>query len=378
MTHLKNYITACILAGSLFACTSMDHTYRDFWKDGELEYPAPVDSVKIFSGKNRIGFEWRILADPGVVSAKMYWNNKNDSMVFPIETNGQNSITSVMLDNLKEGVYAFTIYTYDAKGNISIPREATGKAYGKTYENSLLPRIIKDAYYENSLLTVVWGDPADATSYGSELTYTTTENEQCTLQMPANADTIRIYDYDTESGTVEYRTAFVPAPMALDTFYTLSRTVKVKGPINELPREGWTVTASSWDTRYPAGNANPRTPEMVLDGLTATRWVNSISPVQTDYPHWIALDMKSVAEVYGIVMFGGNENETPSLIEIFVSEDGTDWTSEGTYSVRRGNVYQYFEFSDPQQTRHVKVECKTPSQGGNKNVSIYELGVYTR
>jgi hypothetical protein len=356
----------------------MDHTYREFWEDGELVYPAPADSVKVFSGRNRIGFEWQILADPSVVSAKMFWSNRNDSMVFPIETNGQNNITSVMLNNMKEGTYAFTIYTYDVKGNISIPREVTGKAYGKTYENSLLIRIVKDAYYENGSLTVVWGDPADATSYGSELIYSTIGNERHTIQVPANADTVVVNDYDTESGTFEYRTAFVPVPTALDTFYTLFREVKVKGPIRELPRTGWTVTASSWDTRYPANNANPRTPEMVIDGLTATRWVNGISPVQTDYPHWIAVDMGNAAEVYGVVMFGGNVNETPSLIEIWVSEDGTAWTSKGTYSVKKGTEYQYFEFSVPQEARHVKVECKAPSQSGNKNVSIYELGVYTR
>jgi hypothetical protein len=372
-------IIACILACGLFSCTSMDHTYRDFWKDGELEYPAPVDSVKVFSGKNRIGFEWQILADPGIVSAKMFWNNKNDSMIFPITSGGQDGITRVMLDNLNEATYAFTIYTYDVEGNRSIPREATGKAYGSTYENSLLARIVKDAYYENDLLTVVWGDPADATSYGSELTYRTTGNELHTIQVSATADTVIIRDYDNESsGTFEYRTAFIPVAMALDTFYTSLREVKVKGPVRELPRTGWTVTASSWDTRYPADNANPRTPEMVLDGLTGTRWVNGISPVQTDYPHWIALDMQSSTEIYGVVMFGGNVNETPSLIEILTSEDGTQWTSQGSYSVRKGNEYQYFEFSESRQTRHIKVECKTPSQAGNKNVSVYEIGAYTR
>ncbi|MDR0574813.1 MAG: discoidin domain-containing protein [Tannerella sp.] len=378
MIYFKNYITACILAGSLFACSSMDHTYRDFWKDGELIYPAPVDSVKVFPGKNRIGFEWQILADPNIVSAKMYWNNKNDSMIFPIETNGQDYVAGVMLENLKEATYAFTIYTYDVDGNRSIPREATGKAYGKTYENSLLPRIVKDAYYENNFLTVVWGDPVDTTSYGSELTYATTENDLHTIQIAADADTVRINNYNNESGTIEYRTAFVPTPMALDTFYTIPREVKVKGPIMELPRTGWTVAASSWDTRYPTNNANPRTPEMVLDGITTTRWVNEISPIQTDYPHWIAIDMKTSADLYGIVMHGGDVNETPSLIVIRTSEDGTEWTSRGSYSVKRMNGYQYFEFSESQYARHIKVECITPSQAGNKNVSIYEIGAYTR
>jgi hypothetical protein len=356
----------------------MDHTYKDFWKDGELKYPAPADSVKVFPGRNRIGFEWQIVADPSIVSAKMYWNNKKDSMVIPVEITGQNNITSVMLDNLKEGTYSFTIYTYDAKGNVSIPREATGKAYGKTYENSLLRRIVRDAYFENSFMYVVWGEAADATSYGSELTYRTTGDGQRTIQVSAAADTTVVTDYDTESGSFEYRTAFIPVPTALDTFYTSFKSVKVKGPIRELPRTGWTVSASSWDTRYPADNANPRTPEMVLDGLTTTRWVNGISPVQTDYPHWIAVDMKNTADAYGIVMFGGNVNETPSLIEIWVSENETEWTSMGTYSVKRGSEYQYFEFANPQQTRHVKVECKAPSGGNSKNVSIYELGVYTR
>jgi hypothetical protein len=88
--------------------------------------------------------------------------------------------------------------------------------------------------------------------------------------------------------------------------------------------------------------------------------------------------MKSTTDVYGVVMFGGNVNETPSLIEIWISENGTGWTSMGTYSVKRGTEYQYFEFADPQQTQHIKVECKASSGGNSKNVSIYELGAYTR
>jgi hypothetical protein len=365
-------------AAVLFACTEMDHTYREFWEDGELDYPVPVDSVKVFPGKKRIGFEWIVTAGSGVVLTKMYWNNKSDSAIFPASITGQTDTVRFQLDNMREGTYAFTVYTFNGNGRRSVSREITGKVYGDTYESMLLIRLIKDAYYENGEMIVLWRDPADATSFGSELTYQSVDGEMHTVLAPPQIDTLKFADYDTGSGAFEYRTAYLPAPASLDTFYTPLRTVKVKGPIRELAKTGWTVTASSWDTRYPSTNLAPRTPEMVIDGSFTTRWVNEISPTQTVYPHWIAVDMQSPAEVYGVVVHGGNNNETPSMIVVWVSEDGLEWTSKGTYSVLK-NQNQYFEIDEPQTVQHVKIECIVASNGAtNPNTNIYELGVYTR
>ncbi|MDR2038113.1 MAG: discoidin domain-containing protein [Bacteroidales bacterium] len=375
MKHFKKIIIGYIISiVCLSACTEMDHTYKEFWENGELEYPASVDSVKVFPGKNRIGFEWQILADPSVTHVKMYWNNKSDSLMLPVETGSLKTI----INDLKEGTYSFTIYTYDGKGNQSIPYEITSKVYGETYQNSLYVRLVKDAYYDEdeNLMIVVWGDPVDETSFGSEMLYMT-ENGMHKVLVSPDVDTLKFTDYDVASGSFNYRTAYLPAPMALDTFYTPFQSVTIKGPIRELNRTGWTVTASSWDTRYPNTNANPRTPEMVLDGVVSTRWVNEISPTQTDYPHWIALDMKSTANVYGVILYGGNINESPSMVTLWTSEDGENWTSMGTYSMKKQSGYQYFEFNDPQQAQYVKIEC-TAASGGTKNVSLYEVGVYTR
>jgi hypothetical protein len=365
-----------MIAAGLFACTAMDHTYKDFWKEGEQVYPAPVDSVKSYPGKNRIDIEWTLKAGADVAWIKVYWNNKSDSLVLPVNTVGQtDTIIRISLDNMQEGTYAFTVYTFDSNGNRSVPSEITGTIVGEAYERMLLIRLVEDAYYEDGKVIVVWGNPVDDTSFGSELIYQAAGDETHTALAPPQSDTLKIEDY-AGSGTFEYRTGYLPAPGSLDTFYTAFRTVEVKLPIRELDKTGWTVTASSYDTRYPAGNPSPRTAEMAIDGSFTTRWVNQISP-QLPYPHWLAVDIQTPVELYGIVLHGGNNNETPSLIEIWVSEDGVDWTSKGTYSVLK-NQNQYFEFEEPQVAQHVKVECKAPSGGNTPNTNIYELGVYTR
>jgi hypothetical protein len=285
------------------------------------------------------------VADPSVTLAKMYWNNKSDSLELPVKS----GIMKTIIPDMKEGTYSFTIRTCDKDGNQSVPRGITGKVYGSTYQNSLLIRLVKDAYYDEdeNLMVIVWGDPADATSLGSELLYTTTDNEVCKAVVAPDADTLKFADYDVMSESVDYRTVYLPTPTALDTFYTPFQNVKIKGPRRELDRTGWTASASSWDTRYPNTNANPRTPEMVLDDNTSTRWVNSISPTQTSYPHWIAVDMQSPANIWGVILYGGNINESPSMIVVWVSDDGENWISMGTYSMKKQSRYQYFEFTSP-------------------------------
>ncbi len=231
----------CMISVCWWSCTEMDHTYRDFWENGELVYPARPDSVTVLPGRNRIGLEWEISADPNVVSAKMYWNNKSDSLELSIEP----GLTRIMLEDMKEGVYSFTLYIYDNKGNQSIPNHVTGRVYGDNYQQSLLVRLIKEAYYdeEENLMYVLWGDPADATSFASELAYKNTNGDIHVVQVDPDADTLVFDDYDVMSGIFNYRTAYLPAPTALDTFYTPFHEAKVKGPIRELDRTGWTVTA---------------------------------------------------------------------------------------------------------------------------------------
>lgn len=367
-----------VIATMLFisSCSKMDHTYEHFWNDGERVYPAPADSVRVYPGRNRLELSWSIFGDANVSKAKIYWNYRNDSLEVPINSTGKKDTIKAMLSNMEEKSYAFTIYTFNDKGDKSIPVSAVGRVYGDSYINSLFIRLLKNAFYKEDALVINWGEPADATSIGSELVYQNTDGVMQTIRIAPDEDSTIIKNFDFHpNSTFAYRTVYLPDTMAIDTFYTAFDTINVKGPRIDILKTGWTATASSFDSR---SGSSYRPPVNTIDNNPSTIWVNQISP-QTYYPHTLIIDMGQIVEgVDGISLLVMKRNETPSSIEVLVSADGNDWSTMGTYSVLNiANTLQYFDFAEKQYIRYFKIIAISPS-GNTNNIVIAEVGAYTR
>ncbi len=105
---------------SLLSCGDMDETYRHFWNHGEKVYPAPADSLKLFSGKNRVAMSWIIKGDPNVKKAKIYWNNNTDSLVVPLQSTGKIDSLYLLINDLAEGTYSFDVFTFNGNGDKSV------------------------------------------------------------------------------------------------------------------------------------------------------------------------------------------------------------------------------------------------------------------
>jgi hypothetical protein len=356
------------------ACTKMDATYHDFWKNGEIFYPGSPDSIHVYSGKERIAINWILLGDPSAKKATIYWNNETDSIEVPIQRGAKNTADTmqVILD-LPEGTYSFDIYTYDDHGNRSVVANAIGHSYGGTYINSLLSRLIKGASFANDTVMVLWGDPADETSVGSELRYEDTTGVSRQLFVSPFADSTVLTDFAYKPGaSISYRTLYVPDSTTIDTFYTAYHTAKVLGPRTLLSKTGWTVTASSYDQRNAA-----RAPESAIDENISTIWVNQIVPA-TDFPHTITVDMGSIQQdIYGVSMYLTSRNEEPRLVDIYISDNGTDWKLMGLFTMEHKTSRQYINFQTSENLRYFRATIEQPF-GNTKNVVIPEIGVFTR
>ncbi len=362
-----------ILLSVFYSCGKMDENYAHFWEDGEIVYPAPADSAKAFPGKNRIGLSWIIIGDPNVASAKIFWNYNTDSVEIPIQASGKEDTITTYLTDLEERVYTFTIFTYDNKGNKSIPINVIGQSYGDVYSSSLLARSYVDATFtEEDELLINWGDPSEG-SIGGEVMYLDTTGATKYVQIAPDAASTSILDYDFEnSSTFSYRTAYIPSLTSIDTFYTDYVSGRVKGPIVDLPRTGWSITASSYDERH----GTKRMPESAIDDNPSTIWVNKIS-TQTYYPHTLTVDMGSIVEgVEGVYIWVSNRNETPKNVRISVSEDGNEWRMMGLYSIAKASGKQYLEFSEPQDIRYFKMDAL--DSYGSPNIVIHEIGAFVR
>ena len=178
---------------------------------------------------------------------------------------------------------------FDGKGNRSIPVSTTGKAYGDLYRKSLLVRYVTNAEYGAGKMTVTWGNRVDATSVGTEITYRSTDGTQRSIFETPDAVSTVIPDFDYDAGnTFTVSSAYLPTTEAIDTFYSAPATIKVIGEPKELPKTGWTATASSSDSRY----TDDRQPQHAIDGNLNTMWINEVN--QLPYPHTFTVDMGEV------------------------------------------------------------------------------------
>jgi hypothetical protein len=361
---------------ALAGCGPMDETYRDFWADGVKVYPAKAEEVTAYPGNQRIELHWILRGDPSITRAKIYWNNRTDSTEAPVILSGAHIDTiKVRLTDMNEAPYAFDIFTFDSKGNMSIPISAVGNVYGENYRSSLLVRFITGAEYDASgKLTVNWGNRVDATSIGTEIVYKNTSGSETRLFEEPDATTTVIDDLDygtSKSFTV--RSAYLPVEVAIDTFYSNPSIAAIKGFPKELPKDGWTATASSFDERP----TSYRPPSNAIDGTISTLWANWINTAP--YPHTLTVDMGEVKnDIYGFTVDYEQRNEAPKSCQFLYGNDPLALISAGVYDLAYTTGNHFIDLIEPLKNfRYFRLIFTAPA-GSTTNIYVREVGVFTR
>jgi hypothetical protein len=220
------------------SCEKMEDTYSDYLKDGEIVYPGRADSLKAFSGNERLALQWRIVSDPKVVRAVVYWNNGADSLIVPFKKTSHVDTVNIVLPHLEEGLYTFDVYTYDKSAHRSVVSQVIGEVFGESYRRTLSNRLINTVSWlnlpQNGVIPAFRGGEiswygVNAEAIFIDLEYTKEDGTKAMLREepvktndgrpPLFRVTTRLPNWRANS-TIKYRTAFVPDVMAIDTFYT--------------------------------------------------------------------------------------------------------------------------------------------------------------
>lgn len=205
---------------SIFSCTGSDE-YLKFTEDGEISYTGKIDSLKIFPGHNRVKVQGLVISDPKVAELRVYWNNKKDSVVVPINrTNGVDAVSKI-IEGLPENIYNFEVKTFDAKGNSSISQNVTAQSYGERYQTSLTDRKIITSKLSSDFSLTIDFAVMDLTTgaYATEVVYTDNSNVEHTVTVPVTTSQVVIPNYKIGS-QFKQRSLFLPVATSIDTFYT--------------------------------------------------------------------------------------------------------------------------------------------------------------
>lgn len=363
------YFLLIILAGVCItaACKKMDSTYEQYIVKGGIEYPGAAKSAVVRSGNKRAKVVWARGTDPKIVKAKIFWNNFTDSVEVPI-TADQDTISYTFSD-LAENFYSFTIRTYDAKGNTSVPVEVSGNVYGDRYQARVLERPVKAPMLNNANLLKIEWTPADtiAGAFATDVEYTNNLNVTKTVRFKAKEINTEISDY--KAGTsFKYRTLYLPDSLAIDTFYT-GYLVNTKYRVN---KKEWVIKA--FDNQHSTGENDVNN---IKDGNPATRWHGLASASGTNYPHYFTMDMGISRIITQLSLWRMKDDvRAPDRIQVLTSTDNTNWTDQGTFNFNRFiNEEQIFDMSAPTEGRYFKV---IGLSGPEKYIVLGEVDVFVR
>lgn len=275
-------LLALFIVVNMFSCKDQDSIYKEFVQLNGYKYPQKADSLKVFSGYNRLKLTWLKAMDPSVVRAIVYWNNYTDSL--SVDLTDISDTVRISIPNLEEGTYTFNVKTFDEDGNASIVSEASGSSYGDNYFITLTERSIENATRDGEFTgTINWGALTKDLVY-TEVRYKNNSGGYSIEKISATEKVLKCLNAKPGE-KFEYRSHFLPSNGA-DTV-SLEWTTYDKPFLYQFPRNTWTAIARNGNHDW--GDGGGGFPYLVFDGNTATGWH---SKVGASFPQVFVIDMK--------------------------------------------------------------------------------------
>ncbi len=393
-------ILAFTAAVVFYSCNKDALDYQKYLDGKERVYPGFPGKVQAAPGNYRVKLSWTASPDPTVTRYVIYWNNAADSVEVKAPNRSVSEV-SVIIPNLVEYNYSFTLYSYDQAGNKSVPVQLNNvKVYGDSYKSSLTNRfLVASAPYQldDTGITLYFEQP-DTINIATEISYTYKDGSIKKSLIGPSVNTIRLADY--KQGTkIYFRSGYVPVKSAIDTFYTVG--------IDSLSNIMVPVDKSLFRPLKLANDVGTYTSETSLSKL----WNGNKAPTgypdifhsndQTPLPHHFTFDMgKPIAnlaqfeiigrdccnnpnkfEIWGIADLTGAETQSPANSPGWTAEsNGRGWTLLKTVE-RTDDGSAPFKVSLPAglpTVRYIRIRVISVASGDARYSNISEVSFWNK
>jgi hypothetical protein len=356
-----------------YGCENMNDKHDKYFEDGETIYIGKIDSIKAFSGDERIKFRYW-LSDPRAKTLKVYWSNRKDSITIPVTAHAAKDSFEVVVGNQKaiaENNYTFQWVSWDDYGNHSVVFEKNATVYGSRYKSRLTNKIVSSIELSGNNLTVNWAAPTNSEDTGVEISYTDVSDNPVKLfisnedmryeviendGMAKNRYKSTLENIDFTKG-VKYRTLYLPEPSVIDTFYAQSASIEIVQKIN-IARGKTATSSDNLNASFPASNA--------VDGsfIDASRWVSTASG-----EHWLEIDLGEEYDIDGFKTWNGSGGQFNTPIPKFDFQIWSDGAWVNLVSVENNANAQYAKDFEPVATNRVRFYSYSQTR-------LFEIEVY--
>lgn len=317
------------------SCDDFMDVHKEYIEGGEIIYAPKPDSVNFIAGEGRILFNCRTYNAPNVRSVDVYWNDRLDSLIIPVElSTGYDSI-SVILDNMEEKSYTFNIQTTDNFGHKSLFVTSFGTSYGDVYRATLNDRGIKSLSLSDKEGTIEWYS-APMHLVRNEIRYIKNDGSQTTVKISSIDNLAKLPDVKPGS-TFEYRSLYIPEEVAIDTFATAWKEYETPFPTEyKYDRSSWEVLSVSDVSTSEGGGMTT-----LIDGDLSTYWQSAYEGGDAPLPHWAVIDMQTPKNISRVELYRRAGNKDTKSIELYVSDhpdaNAAGWIKIGTVVFEEGD-----------------------------------------
>lgn len=225
MKSLKLF-SAGVLGCLLVSCGDMLENIEQYIDKGETIYVGKVDSLKLYPGRERIGLRGDLRYGLTQTRCTISWlhpSGEEQSKSIDIVRTSPDDKFDVVLTDMQEGPYEFTVITYDGLGNKSIPVTANGYVYGDLYEQSLVNRSIEGdivTSYEDGefIATIKWLPLNYEEAQETCLTYELADGSGQKSIKVNTGDNRSVITGAKPGGEFEWYTVYKPDSLAIDMF----------------------------------------------------------------------------------------------------------------------------------------------------------------
>lgn len=222
MKNILNIVLICCLSTVLLvSCEKYDDNYKDYLDNKEVVYPGVIKSPAYRAGNLRTQLYWNPSPDPSITKYVVSWNNGASTQEVAAVSHNPADEVNVVIPNLNEYVYAFTIVSYDRDGNTSVKKEINNvRVYGSTYTATLLNRSYNATnpyeFLANGDLQLNF-NKRDTMNVSTTVSYTNTAGTAATKELGPDVNTLLISDYKLGTA-IKYRSSYQPEANSYDVF----------------------------------------------------------------------------------------------------------------------------------------------------------------
>ncbi|MDR1172443.1 MAG: discoidin domain-containing protein [Bacteroidales bacterium] len=343
---MKKIILLIVALIGIVSCKDQYDIYKEYTVPNGITYPGKANSAVVRSGYERVQLQWPAGSDPSVVSARISWNNRMGDTLISIPPEAD-TIRCVI--PLPAGSYSFEIRTYDEKGNVSVPVEITGRAYGTAYvERFVNPRVVESLKTTgNGNVSITWMavDVANGARY-TEITYPSLSGSEKTVALSALDATVAIEDFKFGSGGFKHRTFYLPDSMSIDPLYSEERAVDEYFAIEKR-----ICSVIAFSSEHPTDNNGAAN---VIDGIYLTnRWhTDATNPAVSggnQYPHYVTIGLSAEVSIMRVGVWPSTrdvpagkqiDERLPTSVKFETSTDNSVWTTVGEYTRPLATAYE--------------------------------------